>query len=315
MTRDRLRWYPAAWRARYGDDLGALLDDEHGDGPLPMLVRWSLLTGGLHERMHASGLFGSAAPPAERVRAGALAVLGGWAAFVVAGASFAKFSEHFDQALPHRQSAHTVPDVAFAAVQLVAAIGAALVVAGAAIALPAFVRFLRRGGWPAVRRRVLLAAAATVVTAAGTVPLLVWAHHLDPRARNGGMHLYGGLFLAWCALLVLTLALWTAVAIAAARRLELPRPVLAAEAVCAVAVASAMAVVLAATALWWASMARHAPSFLGASPAGAPSSPWDAWLAGTVGLMLLATVVGATGVARLALAWPLARSTTGRPEV
>ena len=70
---------------------------------------------------------------------------------MLAGASFAKFSEHFDEVLAHRTGAHRVPDLAFTVLQTVAGVAAALVVVGALLAVPAFVRFLRAGGWPAVR--------------------------------------------------------------------------------------------------------------------------------------------------------------------
>jgi hypothetical protein len=37
-------------------------------------------------------------PPVDRMRAGAWAIHAAWTAFVIAGISFAKFSEHFDEA-------------------------------------------------------------------------------------------------------------------------------------------------------------------------------------------------------------------------
>ena len=51
----RLRWYPQSWRARYGDELFALLDDEY-DGHLPTVVRLGLVAGGLRQRARHSGL-------------------------------------------------------------------------------------------------------------------------------------------------------------------------------------------------------------------------------------------------------------------
>ncbi len=205
----RLRWYPPSWRARYGDELVALLDEEYG-GTVPVKVRLSLVTGGLRQRARQSGLVGDTAPATDGVRAGALVVLAAWAAFVIAGASFAKFSEHFDEALPHRSGAHRVPDLAFTLLQTVAGVASLLVVAGAFLALPAFVRFLRAGGWASVRRHFMRALVCTALVGVVTLPLLLWAHHLTPHQRNGGLHWYGALFLLWAALIVVTLALWTA---------------------------------------------------------------------------------------------------------
>ncbi len=298
----RLRWYPPRWRARYGDELSALLNDEYG-GHLPPLVRLSLMTGGLRQRVWQSGLLGDSVPAAEGVRAGALLVLASWVAFVVAGASFAKFSEHFDEALPHNVGAHRVADLAFTVLQTVAGVAGILVVVGALLALPAFVRYLRAGGWPSVRGHVLRALACTGTTVAVTVPLVVWAHHLTPHQRNGGLHLYGTLFLFWAALIVVTLTLWAVVAIAAGRRVVLCEAILTWEAVLAVVVAAAMLVMVGATAVWWGAMAEDAPAFLNASPGGVPGSPWDVWLVATVALMAVAMGTAAAGVLREARLW------------
>ncbi|HTZ15268.1 MAG TPA: hypothetical protein VMC78_16925 [Mycobacterium sp.] len=46
-----LRWYPAAWRRRYGEELIAMLDDSHGSDKLPRRVRTSLFRSGLIQRI------------------------------------------------------------------------------------------------------------------------------------------------------------------------------------------------------------------------------------------------------------------------
>ncbi|HVT42423.1 MAG TPA: hypothetical protein VHD39_05520 [Acidimicrobiales bacterium] len=303
----RLRWYPTAWRDRYGDELLALLDDEY-EGRLPAEVRVGLVTGGLVQRARQSGIAGDAVPAPEGMRAGALTVLAAWMIFVIAGASFAKFAEHFDQALPHQMSAHRVPDVAFSVVQVSAGVAALCVALGTVLALPAFVRFLRAGGWASVRAHVRRALASTVFTVGATVPLLAWAHHLTPHQRNGGLAAYGVVVLVWAVLIVVTLALWTVVAVAAARRVDLCRPVLTAEAVLGLAVAGSMAVMVGAVAVWWGAMAIKAPEFLSAMPRGAPSSPWDVWLIGTVALMLIAVGIAAAGVVREVRMWARMRA-------
>jgi hypothetical protein len=303
----RLRWYPRSWRARYGDELSALLDDEYGRS-VPARIRLSLVSGGLRQRAGQSGLTGDAVPAADGVRAGALVVLAAWTAFVVAGASFAKFSEHFDEALPHSLGAHHVPDLAFTVLQAMAGAASILVVAGALLAVPAFVRFLRAGGGVSVRGHFLRALTATVVTIAVTVPLLVWANHLPSHQPNGGIHWSGVLFLAWTALIVITLTLWTVLAVAAARRIELSKAVLTTEAILAVAIAVAMVTMVVATAVWWGAMAKDAPAFLNASPAGLPGSSWDILLVATVALMVLAMSTAAVGVVREVRLWKTMRA-------
>jgi hypothetical protein len=46
-----LRWYPPAWRRRYGEELIAMLDDTYGNDKLPPRVRISLFRSGLTERI------------------------------------------------------------------------------------------------------------------------------------------------------------------------------------------------------------------------------------------------------------------------
>jgi hypothetical protein len=50
-ARSVLRWYPAAWRRRYGEELLAMLDDTYGDGKLPRHARLSLIRSGLTQRI------------------------------------------------------------------------------------------------------------------------------------------------------------------------------------------------------------------------------------------------------------------------
>jgi hypothetical protein len=228
-------------------------------------------------------------------------VLGSWTAFVIAGSSFAKLSEHFDSALPNGMAAHHAADLAYTAVQTVAVVATLMVTAGAALALPAFVRYLHSGGWSHIRRHTYRAAACTVLTAGVTVPLMTWAHHLDHSQRNGGLFTYSLLFLAWAALVAVTLILWTVLAVTAAKQVAFSRPLILGEAGLAVAVAAAMVVMLAATALWWAAMAINAPSFLSSHR----SIPLNTRLLTTVALMTLA---GATAESiRIVRLWPALR--------
>jgi len=302
MTDRCLRWYPRAWRARYGEEVVALLDEEY-DGHLPTLVHLGLVTGGLRQRARQSGLTGDAVPAADGVRVGALMVLAAWVAFAAAGASFAKFSEHFDEALPHSMSAHRLSDAAFTLLQTVGGVTVVIVVIGALLAVPALVRYLREGGWSSLRGHALRALAGTGITVAATVPLVVWARHLTSHQRNGGLPLYGGLFLLWAAIMAVTLTLWAVLAIVAGSRIVLPKAILTAEAILAVAIAVAMVVMVGATAVWWGAMAKDAPSFLNASPGGLPDSPLDLWFVGMVAVMVVAVGLAALGIVREARLW------------
>jgi len=50
-ARGILRWYPAAWRRRYGEELIAMRDDTYGNNKLPRRVRIALLRSGLIEQI------------------------------------------------------------------------------------------------------------------------------------------------------------------------------------------------------------------------------------------------------------------------
>ncbi len=256
-----LRWYPAAWRERYGDEMAALLEDTHPMADLPVREQAALAARGVMERLRAGRALGPASGREERIRGGALVVLWAWAVFVVAGSVFAKFSEHWAGATPTAD--RPLPTSAFQTVQAAAAVGGILVLAAAALAVPAFVRLVRGGRWREVRAPVLRAAMAVGVVVLGTVALAVWAHDLTSHDRNGGLALYGALFLVWAATTVAALAACTAAAAAVARHLDLSSGTLRIVGGVALVLTADMAAVLLGTTLWWASVARVAPGVLG----------------------------------------------------
>jgi hypothetical protein len=47
-----LRWYPRAWRERYGEELLALIQDTLDEGRPTWRLRFSVAWGGLRERGH-----------------------------------------------------------------------------------------------------------------------------------------------------------------------------------------------------------------------------------------------------------------------
>ena len=81
-----IRWYPPTWRARYGVEFVALLEDTHGMGDVPWRERLAIAKSGSVERARSAGLLGDSASPNERIRAGSLLILcrvgllhaGGW---------------------------------------------------------------------------------------------------------------------------------------------------------------------------------------------------------------------------------------------
>jgi hypothetical protein len=299
-----LRWYPPGWRERYGDEFDALMEDTLGDRPPTPRLRLAIALAGVRERGRETGFVGDSIPPADRARAGSLLVLCAWAAFVAAGSSFAKLSEGFGLAQPTRTG--SLSSGAYRAVMVVAVVACLVVVAGVAIAVPSFLRFLRAGGWSHIRKHVVRALAATVVGISALASLVALAHTLTPAQRAGqlvthpAVGYYQVAFIATMLLVAVALALWTVAAVVTVRRLDLEGKVLSAEALLAAAVTAAMVVMTMATAVWWGSIASSTPWFLQGTPAGSAGSPFSGQLVGTMVLMLVASILAGYGVSRVA---------------
>jgi hypothetical protein len=291
-----LRWYPPAWRERYGDELSALLDDLYGDGRVPARAQVGLARAAMGERLRAADLVGSSERSAA-ARAGALVVLGAWAVFVLAGSVFAKFAEHWQEmTAPSRQS---VPAAAYDVVFIAAVVGAALVLAGSIVALPALVRWARAGGWRELRRPLVGLALLTVVVLVATAAAALWAHHLSDAARNGGSPGYTAAFLGWAALVSVWVLLTAATVVAVARRLSFGDWASRVLSGLAVALAIVMLAVAAAVVTWWLALLGSAPALFGPGLRGALAP----LLVASVGAMALAVLAAGFGVRRVWSAW------------
>ena len=214
-------WYPPEWRERYGPEMTALLEDSYPTpGAVPWRARMGLLRSGLAERARAAGLYGPAPGPAEQVRAGSVLVLCGWALFLVAGAIFAKFADNSFVAAP--STARWVASDSYDAVAVLAALGCALVALAGLLAVPPLARLVRDGRWELVRRpvrRAMVSGGVAVVLFGGA---LAWAHRLSQHDRNGGLAIYGALFVVVCLAAVGAVLFATAAAASVARHVELP---------------------------------------------------------------------------------------------
>ncbi|MGH2857302.1 MAG: hypothetical protein ACRDMJ_07430 [Solirubrobacteraceae bacterium] len=283
-----LRCYPASWRARYGEELVALIADMSDGHRLSWRLRADVAGAGAREWLLGRGV--------GDPRAGGRRVLWAWAIFILAGAILAKTSEHWQQALP--AAGHPIASVAFAVLQVVAILTAVLVLAGIALAIPSAIAFLRAGGWPQIRRWVLAAAVLTTLLVAATIGLAHWAHTLTPQARAGHDLPYAAAFLAWAALVATSLLCWTRAATVTADRLHLSPRTLLLHARLAPAIAVAMAVMTAATIIWWTAIALVSPGALTGPPTAPHASALVPALVAAAVLMTLATGLAATGARR-----------------
>jgi hypothetical protein len=80
-----LRWYPATWRARYGEEFGELLIDDISERPRSWVRTADVIRSGGLARLAASGLAGQALEPDRQVRAGLAWLVGAVAGFLALG--------------------------------------------------------------------------------------------------------------------------------------------------------------------------------------------------------------------------------------
>ena len=299
-----LRWYPPGWRSRYGDEMAALLEDTYAaESGVPFRERMALARSGLAERVREADLVGPTGGGAARLRAGGILVLVGWSLFLVAGGAFARFSDSWRAGTP--MADRWVASSGFDAVALAGVIGCGVVAVAAMIALPGFVRFLRAGRWREVRRPVVRAVVVTAVAAAGFGAAVGWAHQLSESQRNGGLAVYGVLYVLLGLSAVVAIACATAAAVSVARRIEVSARGLRALGGLALGLASLMALILAGTLAWWISEAEHARGVLwNGIGSGLPlsSSSVPPTLLASVLLMVLGLALAVWGSVRVAAA-------------
>jgi hypothetical protein len=295
-----LRCFPRTWRARYGEELQALVVDMSDGRRVSWRTRADLVRAGGREQLRAAGLANDGTPDGQ-VRGGASLVLWAWAWFVFAGAVVQKTTEHWQSSLPE---SHPLATIAFDVLIATAALASVLVLAGIALALPSLHRLLRQGGWGHIQRKIRTASIATVILIAATVGLVLWAHGLTARQRSGADAAYASAFAVWALLGLGTLLTWTRAAVETERCLHLSSHALAAQARLAVAVAVAMTTMTAATAAWWIAVAARTPAALTGSYAAHASAAVPQLILATA-LMLLSALLGSFG------AWQATRSLPG----
>jgi hypothetical protein len=304
-TKSMLRWYPAPWRSRYGDEFVAMIEDDLEGQKATLRYRLSLARAGFKEHLHDAGLAGESASPTERIRAGSLSVLCAFSLFVIAGIGIAKISEHWGRSVP--ESSRHLPAGSFTLFQVLAGACCSAVLVAAVMLLPAFTRFLRDGGWKHIKRRVQWAVAVTLVTGAVIGSLTLWAQRLNFDQRNDGFGWYQFLFLIGAVFVAATIATWLALAVAATRRLSLGSGQVKLAGGLAISVAICMPIMTAALAFWWASIATVAPWFLADAPTGTSSSPFEVNLVFVLILMTIASTIGMFGLLRVIRTWRILR--------
>jgi len=300
-VRRLLRWYPPSWRARYEDEFLVFLEDRLDDSPLTLRFRVSVAVAGLRERCYRSGMAGTRSSPSTQRRTGSLMVLVAWSMMMIGGASLVKTAEHFPTALPAQS--RVVTQFAYNVTAAAGMAGTLLVLAGAFVALPGFVRFLRAKKWSEVRRVFVISLVASAALVVTTFGLSFWAHHLTTAQRNGADNAYSGVFLAFVLLVVVTIGLWTRASVSVASRINFSPRALRWESGLAIGVSLASILVVVSATMWWIQMGLHAPWFLQGTAPGIATSAWSAHLVVTMLVLVFGTLSALWGASRVALTY------------
>jgi hypothetical protein len=214
-----LCWYPRAWRERYGEEFLALVEDTL-DGRRPgWRLHLSVARSGLRERARQvipSALRRMKAETGPPPPVGLMGIA--WPLLALSYLwSVQKFTWIPLPAQANRQGWGAVPADAMAGLGVIFGVA----VAGSGLAAgPAFARFLRAGGWPAIKRPVTRAAGVTAMAAGALTRLFLLARPMTsgPAPKSWA---YSTSLIAALALLGAALLLWRQAAKTIARRLEL----------------------------------------------------------------------------------------------
>ena len=231
-----LRWYPRAWRERYGEEFLAMVEDTlDGDRPgwrLRLGVAWA----GLRERGHRVRLAGRR--PLPRLARGLAGEPG--SVTIVAGYLVAILTHVLG--MSHARQTGAI----LAMLTALTGLAGLALLTGLLATLPALIRLLRAGRRPKVRRGLVWAAGATAATGAGLAWLTFWSGTSSLTPLNTSPTCLCGLIGTVLALMV-ALHEWTAVA----RRLDLTLRVRVAERLLGTVAVSAVVVVLGVAVIWY----------------------------------------------------------------
>jgi hypothetical protein len=244
-----LRWYPRAWRERYGEELLALIQDTLDDGRPTWRLRLGVIGSGLSERGHQAGRAGRAAVK-RWARTGSRPLT------VTVGLMVISIPAGLKTPLPPARAWQAM--AAFDALAGILAFTGVCVLASALVAVPAFAAFLREGGWPKIRRRVAWATGATVPAGGAVAWLTLWLRSMSFAQLSRSWAYLIGAFVTTLALVV-ALGLWASAAAATARQLRLAARAQAAQVLLAAATLTAVLAIVPANCLWLAAIQSSLP--------------------------------------------------------
>jgi len=242
-----LRWYPRTWRERYGEELLALIQDTLDEGRPTWRLRLSVAWGGLRERVHQAVRAGTAA--AKRTSTG-------WLITVVAAMILGSLPWDLKASLPPARAWQKT--ASFDALVGAFTVTGVVVLASGLVAAPAFIAFLREGGWQQIRRRVAWAAGATVAAGGGLAGLFLAERSMSSAQVNHSWA-YGIGVVATTAALVVASGLWASAVTATAKHLKFAARARAAQPLLVAVALTAAQAILPANLIWLAATQSSLP--------------------------------------------------------
>lgn len=272
-----LELYPRAYRARYGEELRAVLEQY----PVTIATLFDLMLGALDAHLAPDGVVAS---PASRLRGAISASLALWLALVLVGAGFAKTTE--DAPFRTAEAAHPLLGASRIAVAVLGLAAAAIVVvAGAPIAL-SILRQAWKEGSRSLRRAVVIPLLGIALYGVATGVLVLVAG----RGAGNGSLLGHLVFLVWLGLAVVVAGVCAVGARVAIERARLHPAVLGLAACGAWLMARVIAALTVAMALYSVLLAVYTARLQGL-PNGPLNLPTSVVLAGEVAAMVVISAI------------------------
>lgn len=286
-----LRLYPPAWRARYGEELAAVIEMSSAT-PFVLL---DVLRGALDAHLHPELVPEGGSPMPTRLRSSEIAVFAAWIAFVVAGMGFQKSSEDIMK-VDASQASLNIPYLlieAGAAVALLAVLAGGVPIAFAAL------RFALANR----RRDILALLCVPVISLVALVAYSFVALHAQlvsdgfqvasQVGQDTGRHLFAGLI----AIFLLGAVASTWAVAAAIRRSEVSGSLYRFALVPAAVTVLAMALVSAADLAWGLALRNTDPAAFNGNYGVFATSTLLTWI-GHTAVMAVTTLVAAGAVLR-----------------
>lgn len=287
-----LRLYPAAWRARYGEEFAALLSDQR----LTPRVALDVLLGALDAQLRVVPLWGGESRMVNRLRSSQIAVFCAYICFVVAGIGFQKMTEYDDFTSAAHQ--HTFVGVTYDAIVVGAAISLLAVVAGGVPLALAALRF----AWERRRWDIALLLATPAIALAALLGYGAFLLHIVnggtsqfSRSAQSGVSVRDKIFFLILVAGFIVAAVVSAWAVSASiRRAEIASSLFRFARIPALVTALVMLAVCLATLLWGVGLRDAEPDLFAGNDGVVATSTTLSWA------VIVAVMAGATLVALVA---------------